>query len=98
MLALLCTVSVPFTLPELLGANMACNHVLCPGARVVGTVPPQLKPAPVVYTTEIVTLEFPVLVKFTVWRPTVPSATLPKLKLVALTDSRLAEEAGRAVG
>jgi hypothetical protein len=83
--ALLATLMLPVTLPPLAGSNVAANVELWPGAIMVPEdMPLALKPAPEMLMFEIVTLPVPEFVNMTVCMLAVDTATLPKLKLVAL--------------
>lgn len=56
-------VILPLTLPAEAGVNVTLKLALCPAVSVTGAVNPlKLKPAPLIPTCEIVTLEPPVLV------------------------------------
>jgi hypothetical protein len=78
--ALLAAETLPVTLPDPDGANIAVKAAVCPGAMISpeGT-PAALKPAPETLTFEIVTVEFPALVKVTVFVLLLDTVTLPKL-------------------
>lgn len=81
LVALLTTVAVPASAPEVAGLKLALNVVDCPAARVKGKVSPLcVKPAPATVTCERVIEAFPVLVRVTdcdllVWTVTLPNAT-----------------------
>jgi hypothetical protein len=87
--ALLATEILPVGLPATVGAKATFSVADCPGVSVVLAVTPLvLYPPPVVVTPEIVTLEFPLLVKVTFSEPLLPTFTFPKLKLVGLAPKR----------
>jgi hypothetical protein len=83
--ALLETVTLPVTLPMLLGANATVSTAACPGLIVVPLPTPlTLKPVPLVPTDDTVTVVFPVFVRDTFELSELPTATFPKLTFVAL--------------
>jgi len=90
LVALLTTDTLPDTLPATVGANPTLSEALCPAARLTGNgIPLTLKPAPVTLTCEMITVLFPELVRATVCVPlALPTITFPKLKLLALVESR----------
>lgn len=86
--ALLVTVAVPERVPTLAGAKTTLKLVDWLAASVSGSVVPvEVNPVPVTLTLEMVTLEFPVLVRVTVWVELVPVVTLPKLSDVEEAES-----------
>jgi len=90
--ALLATKTLPVGFPAAVGAKATFSVADWPGVNVVLPLTPfALYPLPVVVTPEIVTLEFPLLVKVTFSEPLLPTFTFPKLKLVGLAPkSRVA--------
>jgi hypothetical protein len=90
LVALLTTDTLPATLPAIVGANPTLSEALCPVARLRGKDKPlTLKPAPVTFTCETVTVLFPEFVRTTVCAPlALPTITFPKLKLLVLVESR----------
>ena len=86
--ALLDTDTLPLALPAVVGANVTSSVAVWLGVSVVPAFTPlALNPVPEGVTLEIVTLEFPLLVKVTLNVLLLPSFTFPKLKLVALAPS-----------
>lgn len=80
LLALLVTVTLPETLPEVVGANVMLKDVDCPAARLRGSAKPvALNPAALMLICETDTLELPVFARVTVCVPLVPVVMLPKL-------------------
>ena len=76
--ALLVTVTLPETLPAVVGANVALKEVDCPAARVRGSARPlALKPVPLTLTCERDTLELPVFVRATLCVALLPVGMLP---------------------
>jgi hypothetical protein len=70
------------------GLNCTLKDTLCPTARVVGTfIPLSAKPVPLAVTCDIATDELPALVRVTSWVEVLPALTLPKLRLLGLTDN-----------
>jgi hypothetical protein len=92
LVALLATITPPVKLPVEVGAKVTFRAAVCPGARIVpeGTLL-ALKPAPVVLTREIVTLELPEFVRVTSRVLVAPVSILPKLKLAGLVLSTRVE-------
>ena len=87
--ALLATKTLPVGLPAAVGAKATFSVFDWPGVRVVLALTPlELYPLPVVVTPEIVTFEFPLLVKVTFSEPLLPTFTFPKLKLVGFAPRR----------
>ena len=82
------TVTLPLADPELLGANLTLNDVLCPAFKVSGRDNPlMLKPVPLADAAEIVTLEPPLLVNVPERLLLLPTWTLPKPMLAGLDVS-----------
>jgi hypothetical protein len=80
--ALLLMVTLPVTLPDVVGANATVKLLLCAAASVRGIVMPlSLNPLPLTVALERVTLVPPVLFNCTVCEFVAPSATEPKLTL-----------------
>ena len=78
----------PLTAPPAVGANFTPNVLSCPGANVKGRLNPvTLKPAPVTVACEIVRLAPPVFCRVSVCVALLPTATVPKLKLLGLVDN-----------
>jgi hypothetical protein len=87
LVALLTTDTLPVTLPEVVGLKITLKVVVCPAAKVRGSVRPLvLKPAPETLIWEMVTLEVE-LVSVTGRVLLLPTATFPKLTLVGLAES-----------
>lgn len=75
----------PTALPAADGANVTFSVAVCPGATVVlAPTPEALKPEPLTITLLIVAFAFPVFVSVRPSELLLPTATLPKLKLVVL--------------
>jgi hypothetical protein len=86
LVALLTTVTLPFTPPEFEGEKTTCNVAIWLGPNVKPDETPfALNPVPDVVTLEIVTFEFPLFVSVTFKVLLLPSFTFPKPKLVGLT-------------
>ena len=78
----------PVTLPEELGANIALNMVVLPGAIVTGTTRPlMLKPVPDTLACEIMVFALPPFVSVIVCELLLPVTTLPKLVLAGAAES-----------
>ena len=92
------TVIVPVTLVAVVGAKATLSAIDWLGVRTVfaGT-PVSVKPAPVIATLEIVTLEFPLLVRVVLNGLLLPTFTVPKLKLVKVAPSSLVAGAAEPV-
>jgi len=90
LLALPTTDTLPNTLPAAVGANPTLSETLCPAARLSGNDKPlTLKPAPVTFSCERLTVLLPEFVRATVCAPLVlPTITFPKLKLFVLVESK----------
>jgi hypothetical protein len=85
LVALLTTITLPFTPPGFEGAKTTCNVAVWLGPNVKPDETPfALNPVPEVVTLEIVTFEFPLFVRVTFSVLLLPSFTLPKLKPVGL--------------
>ena len=81
-------VTLPLTAPATVGLNDTLKLALWPALKVRGAVMPlTLNPVPLAVTAEIVTLLPPVLVTVSDNAFPVPTAKLPKLRLLALTPS-----------
>jgi hypothetical protein len=64
--ASLATVALPNMLPAAAGANVTFKVAVCPGVNISpDEIPPAVNPAPETLRLEIVTVEFPALVKVT---------------------------------
>jgi hypothetical protein len=75
-------------LPAKVGANPAVKLVLCPAAKVMGTLSPlRLNPVPLATACEIVTLEPPEFVSVTEADWLFPSRTLPNPMLDGFADN-----------
>src|SRR5664279_4854871 len=80
LVALLTTVAVPLSAPDVAGSKMALKVVDCPAARVSGMERPLwLKPVPATVSCESEMEELPLLVSVTVCDLLVCTVTLPKL-------------------
>jgi hypothetical protein len=59
--------TLPLKVPDDVGAKLTLKDVLCPGARVIGALNPEiLKPVPATEPCEIVALTPPVFCTFSV--------------------------------
>jgi len=86
--ALLVTLTLPDALPATVGAKRTFSVAVSLGVSIVPAVTPlALNPVPEGVTLEMVTLEFPLLVKVTLNVLLLPSFTFPKLKPVGLAPS-----------
>jgi hypothetical protein len=86
--ASLVTVKVPVTELSDNGVNRTWSEVPWPtGMEPDGLPPTIVKAAPKIVAVEMLTAALPVLLKFTVCVPTLPTATLPKLRLVVTVES-----------
>jgi hypothetical protein len=86
--ALLLIVICPLAGPAAIGSNRTCSIADCPGVSVTGKPPPTMaNPVPVIPAESIVTGDVPVDVSVNDCVVAVLIATLPKLRLVALTVS-----------
>lgn len=89
LVAVLTTLMLPDTAPVAAGAKLAVSGKLWPAASVTPPEKPvMLNPAPVAATCEMLTLAVPVLVKVMACEAELPTNVLPKLKLLALVESR----------
>jgi len=87
--ALLATLTLPDTPPGAVGAKRTFSVAAWLGVSVVPAFTPlALNPSPDGVTPEMVTFEFPLLVKVTLNVVLVPSFTFPKVKLVWFASSR----------
>jgi hypothetical protein len=85
--ALLVIVTLPLTLPALVGVKMTLMVSFCEGVKVTGTLAPLSEyPAPFAAIWETCTLELPVLVTVTVCVELVPVFTFPKLTVFVLSE------------
>ncbi len=86
VVALLVTVTLaPVTVPPADGANLTFSVAVFPGVTIwPDETPLAVKPAPVMVTFDIVTFEFPALVKITDKVALLPTLTLGKFRLVWL--------------
>jgi hypothetical protein len=83
--ALLVTVMLPVAFPAVAGSNVALKVAVCPLDRIAPAAwLLALNPAPATTTFEIVTLEFPALVRVTLSVLLLETSTLPNAKLVEL--------------
>lgn len=90
--ALEASVSFPFEVPEVEGANCTLKLALCPAARVAGAVMPvSVYPAPLMLACEMVRLALPVFLTVPAMVWVLPTVTLPKLRLARL-DARVPTE------
>ena len=81
-------VTVPLTLPPVVGAKETVNVVFCEAFSVKGVVIPlSLNPVPVMLACETLTAELPLLVRVTVTDAVEPVSTLPKASLAGLSAS-----------
>lgn len=89
LVAVLTTLMLPDTAPVAAGAKLAVSGKLWPAASVTPPEKPvTLNPAPVAATCAMLTLPVPVLVKVMAFEAELPNNVLPKLKLLALVESR----------
>jgi hypothetical protein len=92
LVALLTTVTVPLSVPVVFGANTICIVAVCPAASVAPLIPlVTLYADPLILTPEIVTLEFPVLIRATARVVLSPTVSLPKFSF-DVDDTRLLVE------
>ncbi len=88
LLELLLIVSVPVAALFVVGANFTWSFAVCFGLSVRGNVAPDtLKAVPLIVAELILTAEVPVEVRVTDSVKFEPTVTVPKLRLVGLTDS-----------
>jgi len=87
--AVLLIMMLPDAAPRAVGAKLTPNARVCPAARLtVPEKPLTLNPAPLAATCEIVTLPAPVFAKVIVCDAELPTSIVPKLRLLALDESR----------
>lgn len=80
--------TLPLSVPAADGLNCTLNETLCPTASVTGTLAPvTANPVPLAAICETATEELPELVSVTSCVEVLPALTLPKLRLLGLTDS-----------
>jgi hypothetical protein len=83
-----CIETLPDTCPADFGTNTTLNDVLCPGARVIGSVNPvNVKAALLADACATVTLDSPELVKVAVFARLCPTRTLPNVTVAGFTTS-----------
>jgi len=81
-------VTVPVTLPPVVGANETVKVVFCDGFTVSGVVIPlSLNPVPLMLACETLTAVPPLLVRVTVTDAVEPVSTLPKASLAGFSAS-----------
>jgi len=89
LVALLATVTLPFTLAALAGVKLTLRLAVCPGVRICPVdTPLAANPAPAMETFDTVTFEFPAFVNVTPKLRLLPTLTLAKFKLVVLSFKR----------
>jgi hypothetical protein len=89
LVALLATVTLPFTLTALAGVKLTSRLAVCPGVRICPVdTPLAANPAPAMETFDTVTFEFPAFVNVTPKLRLLPTLTLAKFKLVVLSFKR----------
>ena len=87
--ALLTTLRLPVALPAVAGAKLTVRVKLCPAARVMAPEHPlKVNPAPLMEACEMVTLPVPLFITVIVCEALLPTSALPKLRLLALAESR----------
>lgn len=85
---LLLMVNVPFARPNVSGEDLTSSVAVCFGLRVSGNFAPEtVKPMPLIVAELTVTAAVPVEVSVTGSVVAPPTITLPKLRLVGLTES-----------
>jgi len=85
LVALLATATLPGITPVPDGANVTFKVATCPGVTICpAETPLAVYPAPEMVTLDMVTLEFPALVKFTGMTLLLPILTLGKVRVVVL--------------
>ena len=93
-MALLTMERLPVKLPVVVGAKVALKAALLPGAKTKGNERPlALKLPPVTLTCVTFTLPVPGFVRVTGFVLLLPTATLPKLRLVGLASRSVAPAA-----
>ena len=89
LVELLLIVICPVRAPAVVGSNCSCSVRACVGFSVTGKLPPMMvKPAPVIAAEFTVTGVVPVEVSVNDCVVAVLTATLPKLRLAALSVNR----------
>jgi|SRR6266404_877973 len=89
LVAVLTTLMLPATAPVVVGAKLAVSGKLWPAASVTPAEKPvTLNPAPAATTCEMLTLPVPVFVSVKACDVELPTNVLPKLKLLALPESK----------
>jgi hypothetical protein len=89
LVALLTTLILPATAPVAAGAKLALSAKLWPAARVtVPGKPVTLNPAPIAATCEMLTLSVPVFVNVKACDVELPTKIFPKVRLLALEESK----------
>jgi len=89
LVAVLTTLMLPATAPVVAGAKLAVSGKLWPAASVTPAEKPvTLNPAPAAATCDMLTLPVPVFVSAKVCDTEFPTNVLPKLKLLALVESK----------
>src|ERR1022692_3405279 len=78
---------LPCAPPTPFGSKLTVTFTDLLGARITFVPPLALNPLPAADTAEMVTFAVPILVRVTISPVGVPTATLPKLKLVELALS-----------
>jgi hypothetical protein len=80
--------TLPLAAPDTVGANCTVTVTLWFGAKVTAPPPEAIEnPAPDAVIALTATFAFPVLVILKVCDPVLPTVTLPKGKVVGVTDS-----------
>jgi hypothetical protein len=86
--ASLASETLPEALPACWGANLTVNVAVWPADSVTGVVMPLIvKPEPEIEAWDRVNAAVPELVNVTDWVVELPTATLPKLTVLTLTES-----------
>src|SRR5258708_39774227 len=89
LVAVLTTLMLPATAPVVVGAKLAVSGKLWPAASVTPAEKPvTLNPAPAAATCEMLTLPVPAFVSVKACDAEFPTNMLPKLKLLALLESK----------
>jgi hypothetical protein len=84
---LLAKLSVPFAVPDAVGANVTVNEVLLPAAIVAGRERPPTVNAELFVLAPVTVTFAPLAVRVPVAEALLPTTTLPRLKLVGVTAS-----------
>jgi len=84
---LLVKLSVPFAVPDAVGANVTVNEVLLPAAIVAGRERPPTVNAELFVLAPVTVTFAPLAARVPVAEALLPTATLPRLKLVGATVS-----------